>query len=198
MIRLFAIVAFAALLALVQASTQDDNNASNSAADKIKLLVYHNHDGTYKKRGEITGSPSSLVYTSTIQDDGIDVSSALYQVKVRNEATDQIILSSAKTVSAMAHGRHSYLDIRCTSANSSQATGPMNSVSISMTKTKFIILTTTHKAMHAPILRYVDVCVCVCMERVLHWYQVIVQLPVKTPREPATVVKVERHTIGAK
>lgn len=103
MIRLFAIAAFAVLVALVQASTQEDNNASNSAADKIKLLVYHNHDGTYKKRGEITGSPSSLVYTSTIQDDGIDVSSALYQVKVRNEATDQIILSSAKTVSAMAH-----------------------------------------------------------------------------------------------
>lgn len=102
MLRLLSIVAFLALAALAQASTPEDSNASNSAVNKIKLLVYHNHDGTYKKRGEITGSPSSLVYTSTIQDDGIDVSGPLYQVKIRNEATDQIVLSSAKTVSATA------------------------------------------------------------------------------------------------
>ncbi|KAJ8663467.1 hypothetical protein O0I10_000708 [Lichtheimia ornata] len=158
MIRLFAIAAFAVLVALVQASTQEDNNASNSAADKIKLLVYHNHDGTYKKRGEITGSPSSLVYTSTIQDDGIDVSSALYQVKVRNEATDQIILSSAKTCQLVASNWADEFRIHFDDQN---------------------------QVYHIDYDAQSNACTDI-------------ELPVKTPRKPATVVKIERHTIGAK
>ncbi|KAI9320598.1 hypothetical protein BX666DRAFT_1875227 [Dichotomocladium elegans] len=107
MARLLQFAVLFALIATVLAA-QSNENASHTETTpdqpKIKLSVYHNDDGTYKKRGEITGTYSSLTYTSTVQDEGIAINSPLYQVKIRDEATDRIILSSVKTCQLVAGG----------------------------------------------------------------------------------------------
>ncbi|KAI9278265.1 hypothetical protein BDA99DRAFT_1952 [Phascolomyces articulosus] len=67
-----------------------------AATEEIKLHVYHKQGADYKKRGEIIGLPNAPSYVATAKDDTIELNSLLYQVKIRDETTDRIILSSIK------------------------------------------------------------------------------------------------------
>ncbi|KAI7848743.1 hypothetical protein BDC45DRAFT_522645 [Circinella umbellata] len=74
------------------ATTTNDNNNNN----EIKLHVYHKQGADYKKRGEIVGLPQTPSYIATTQDNTIELNSPLYQIKIRDETTDRVILSSVK------------------------------------------------------------------------------------------------------
>ncbi|KAG2224416.1 hypothetical protein INT45_002955 [Circinella minor] len=71
-------------------TTTNDNN------NEIKLHVYHKQGADYKKRGEIVGLPQTPSYIATTQDNTIELNSPLYQIKIRDETTDRVILSSVK------------------------------------------------------------------------------------------------------
>ncbi|KAG0167875.1 hypothetical protein DFQ28_005463 [Apophysomyces sp. BC1034] len=61
------------------------------------LLVYHKHGDHFKKRGEIINLQEEPVYVSTHEEElQVDNPNALYQVKVKDERSGNIILSSVK------------------------------------------------------------------------------------------------------
>ncbi|CAO3624929.1 unnamed protein product [Cunninghamella blakesleeana] len=57
------------------------------------LSVYHKRGSDYLKRGEITGIPHSPKYIPLENGEGT-ITSDLYQVKIKNNATGQIVLQS--------------------------------------------------------------------------------------------------------
>jgi hypothetical protein len=64
------------------------------------LIVYHQKDGNYIKRGEIVGLPGVAEYIPA-DNEIVDFKSSkepLYQIKVKDERTGKIIMSSVRMV----------------------------------------------------------------------------------------------------
>ncbi|KAI8147162.1 hypothetical protein BJV82DRAFT_598023 [Fennellomyces sp. T-0311] len=71
---------------------------------EYKLHVYHKQGADYKKRGEIVGLPNAPSFVATAPNNPLELTSPLYQVKIRDEVTDRIILSSVKTCQLLNSG----------------------------------------------------------------------------------------------
>ncbi|KAL1931598.1 hypothetical protein VTP01DRAFT_9741 [Rhizomucor pusillus] len=87
------------LLAAVLVAYAATVAAESSEAGVPKLSVYHKHGNDYVKRGEITGLPHSPVYTPNSRETHVKTTfdaKTLYQVKVRDEETDRIVLTTVK------------------------------------------------------------------------------------------------------